>query len=104
MQPEMNAVNGLNSLFGVIYETQIFSNPTLHIEGILFTIVEKKYCAYQYERSSERKLSKRQYFDTEIKKGIEIKKAQALKAPIFDFDKNSAAAKSYDGVGARTSQ
>jgi chromosome partitioning protein len=35
-------------------------------------------------------------FDTEIKKGIEIKKAQALKAPIFDFDKNSAAAKSYD--------
>lgn len=96
MQPEMNAVNGLNSLFGVIYETQIFSNPTLHIEGILFTIVEKNTVHTSMKEAVRENYQSVNIFDTEIKKGIEIKKAQALKAPIFDFDKNSAAAKSYD--------
>jgi chromosome partitioning protein len=79
MQPEMNAVNGLNSLFGVIYETQIFSNPTLHIEGILFTIVEKNTVHTSMKEAVRENYQSVNIFDTEIKKGIEIKKAQALK-------------------------
>lgn len=96
MQPEMNAVNGLNSLFGVIMETQILSNPILRIEGILFTIVEKNTVHIGLKEAVRENYSSVNIFQTEIKKGIEIKKAQALKSLIFDFDKNSAAAKSYD--------
>jgi chromosome partitioning protein len=98
MQPEMNAVNGLNSLFKVIVETQVLSNPNLRVEGILFTIVEKNTVHAQLKEAVRENYNSVHVFTTEIKKGIEIKKAQAIKSPIYDFDKNSAAAKSYENL------
>jgi hypothetical protein len=66
-------VNGLNSLFGVIYETQIFSNPTLHIEGILFTIVEKIHVHTSMKKQLEKTIKASIFLILKSKKALKLK-------------------------------
>lgn len=95
MQPEMSAVNGLNSLFKVIKDIKDFSNPLLTIEGILFTIVEKNNIHTVLKEQVRKDYKHFNIFRTEIKKGVDIKNAQAMKLKMQDYNDSSPASISY---------
>lgn len=83
VQPEASGVAGLVSLFSVVDDIVQLSNPNLKIEGILFTMVEKQSVHTLYKESVRDSYKGIKIFDTEIKKTVEIKKAQALQEFLF---------------------
>lgn len=95
LQPEMSAVKGLNSLLDRIYEIRTNLNPTLEIDGIVFTMVKKNSVHDGVKEHVRQSMTNFRVFKTEIKHLVDFQKSQIEQITISKFAENSEAAKLY---------
>lgn len=94
--PEMSALKGLNTLLERISEARQIFNPSLQVDGIIFTMVRKNTVHDGIKESVRGIFPNIKVFENEIKHLIAFQKAQIEQISIKAFDKDSEAAKCYE--------
>lgn len=96
LQPEASAMKGLNKLFDRIYEVQEDINYELHIEGVVFTMVDRRLKLHQDMMDDViQSLKNFRIFNTYIRSNVTIKESQVAQQDIFSYDENSNGAKDH---------
>ena len=96
LQPEASAIKGLNNLFERVSQVQTQINYELNIEGILFTLVDKRLKLHQDMMSEvKEELNGFKLFNSFIRLNVAIKEAQLAQQDIFTYDKHSNGAQDY---------
>jgi chromosome partitioning protein len=96
VQPESSAVVGLDTIFKVINDIGKYSGRNVAVEGILFTMVEKNMVHDGFKKFVRDTYANVKVFNTEIKKNVDVSKAQAMKEQLFNFKSKSVVAIAYD--------
>jgi chromosome partitioning protein len=94
--PEMSALKGLNTLLERISEARQIFNPSLQVDGIMFTMVRKNTVHDGIKETVREIFPNIKVFKNEIKHLIAFQKAQIEQISIMAFDKDSEAAKCYE--------
>ena len=94
--PEMSALKGLNTLLERISEARQIFNPSLQVDGIIFTMVRKNTVHDGIKETVREIFPNIKDFKNEIKHLIAFQKAQIEQISIMAFDKDSEAAKCYE--------
>lgn len=94
--PEMSALKGLNTLLERISEARQIFNPSLQVDGIIFTMVRKNTVHDGIKGTVREIFPNIKVFKNEIKHLIAFQKAQIEQISIMAFDKDSEAAKCYE--------
>lgn len=94
--PEMSALKGLNTLLERISEARQIFNPSLQVDGIMFTMVRKNTVHDGIKETVREIFPNIKVFKHEIKHLIAFQKAQIEQISIMAFDKDSEAAKCYE--------
>jgi chromosome partitioning protein len=94
--PEMSALKGLNTLLERISEARQIFNPSLQVDGIIFTMVRKNTVHDGIKETVREIFPNINVFKNEIKHLIAFQKAQIEQISIMAFDKDSEAAKCYE--------
>ena len=94
--PEMSALKGLNTLLERISEARQIFNPSLQVDGIIFTMVRKNTVHDGIKETVREIFPNINVFKNEIKHLIAFQKAQIEQVSIMAFDKDSEAAKCYE--------
>lgn len=97
--PEQLAYKGLVVLLERISEVRALLNPSLELDGIVFTMVKSNSIHREYKELIRRQFSNLKVFDSEIKHLIDFQKAMIEHQTISVFSKNSEAASSYQNLG-----
>ena len=98
VQAEYLAAKGMGQLLKTIKRVQKQINPKLQVDGVLFTLVDKR-TTLSKDVKEVLKASYGSYVDifkTEIPKAINTAKSSSTGKSIFKFDKNSPVAKAYE--------
>jgi chromosome partitioning protein len=96
LQPEVSAIKGLNNLFERISQVQQQINYELQVEGVLFTLVDKRLKLHQDMMNNiKEELASFYLFDTYIRLNVALKESQLAQQSIFEYDKTSNGAKDY---------
>ena len=97
VQAEYLAAKGMGQLLKTIKRVQKQINPKLQVDGVLFTLVDKR-TTLSKDVKEVLKASYGSYVDTyktEIPKAINTAKSSSTGKSIFEYDKNSPVAKAY---------
>ena len=98
VQAEYIATKGMGQLLKTIKRVQKQINPKLQVDGVLFTLVDKR-TTLSKDVKEVLKASYGSYVDTyktEIPKAINTAKSSSTGKSIFEYDKNSPVAKAYE--------
>lgn len=96
LQPEASAMKGLNNLFDRITQVQERINYGLRVEGIVFTLVDKRLKVHQDMIAYiGQRLEHFRIFDTQIRMNVTLKESQLAQQDIFTYDKHSNGASDY---------
>lgn len=98
VQAEYLAAKGMGQLLKTIKRVQKQINPKLQVDGVLFTLVDKR-TTLSKDVKEVLKASYGSYVDTyktEIPKAINTAKSSSTRKSIFEYDKNSPVAKAYE--------
>jgi chromosome partitioning protein len=98
VHPEATAVVGLNSIFNIIEDVKLYGGNNLVVEGILFTMVEKKSVHDSYKEFVREEYSSFRIFESEIKKSVDVSKAQALAEQFYVYKGKSQVGIAYEDV------
>ncbi|PWK22402.1 chromosome partitioning protein [Arcicella aurantiaca] len=98
VHPEATAVVGLNSIFNVIEDVKLYGGNNLAVEGILFTMVEKNSVHDSYKEFVREEYSSFRIFESEIKKSVDVSKAQALAEQFYVYKGKSQVGIAYEDV------
>ena len=97
--PEQLAYKGLVILLERISEVRALLNPSLELDGIVFTMVKSNNIHREYKELIRKQFSNLKVFDSEIKHLIDFQKAMVEHLTISAFSKHSEAASSYQNLG-----
>jgi chromosome partitioning protein len=96
LQPEIAAVKGLDKLLSRIERIREEINEGLQVEGILFTMVNKRLVVHQsnieYVKSS---LPAFRFFNTMIRENVSLTESQSAQKDVFEYSKDSIGAQDY---------
>jgi len=96
LQPEASAMKGLNNLFDRITQVQERINYGLRVEGLVFTLVDKRLKVHQDMISYiAQRLESFRIFRTQIRMNVTLKESQLAQQDIFTYDKHSNGASDY---------
>lgn len=96
LQPEVSAIKGLNNLFERITQVQNQINYELKVEGVLFTLVDKRLKLHQdMMQEVKKELSGFRIFNTFIRMNVSIKESQLAQQDVFTYDALSNGAQDY---------
>ncbi len=96
IQPEASAFFGVYNLVERIREIRDYSNSSLQIYGIVYTLVQKNQIVHkQMMEHIHETFSHYHIFDTIIELATVIKQSQAAKEDIFTFSSQSKSAEQY---------
>lgn len=96
--PEQLAYKGLVVLLERISEVRALLNPSLELDGIVFTMVKNNSIHREYKELMRQQFSGLRVFDSEIKHLIDFQKAMVEHLTISAFNKSSEAATSYQSL------
>lgn len=100
LQPEIAAIKGLDKLLSRIERIREEINDGLQVEGILFTMVNKRLVVHQsnieYVKNS---LPSFRFFNTIIRENVALTEAQSAQKDIFAYAKDSIGAQDYMDLG-----
>jgi len=96
--PEQLAYKGLVVLLERISEVRALLNPSLELDGIVFTMVKNNSIHREYKELMRQQFSGQRVFDSEIKHLIDFQKAMVEHLTISAFNKSSEAATSYQSL------
>ena len=96
LQCEFLSLEGLVELSDTIKRVRQSFNPTLEIEGILFTMYVERYKLTAQVTGQVRKKFGKLVFDTVIPRNVAISEAPSYGEPVIYYDKRSKGAKAYE--------
>lgn len=98
VQADILSLVGLNQLVETLQAVQEYTNPNLHIDGILITRYNSRTRLSQDFRSAIEQEAKKigtRVFQSEIRESITIKEAQVSKLSLFDYAGKSKVGTDY---------
>lgn len=95
MQPEFYALDGLNRLLETIKRIRGALNPSLFIEGIVFTLVDTRLRLAREVMDEVKKYFSEYIFNTSIPRNIKLAEAPSYGKPAILYDAASTGASSY---------
>ena len=96
MQCEYYALEGLAQLYKTVQLVRQKSNPTLYIEGLLFSMVDPRANLTVQVMEEVKKILKDKVYETMIPRNIRLAEAPSFGKPITTYDKNSKGAEAYE--------
>ncbi|MBR1750071.1 MAG: ParA family protein [Ruminococcus sp.] len=96
LQCEFLSLEGLVELSETIKRVRKSYNPTLEVEGILFTMYVERYKLTGQVTGQVRKKFGKQVFETVIPRNVAISEAPSYGEPVIYYDKKSKGAKAYE--------
>ncbi len=96
MQCEYYALEGLAQLYKTIQLVRQKSNPSLYIEGLLFSMVDARSNLTMQVIEEVKKILKDKVYETMIPRNIRLAEAPSFGKPINLYDKNSKGAEAYE--------
>jgi chromosome partitioning protein len=96
MQCEYYALEGLAQLYKTIQLVRQKSNPSLYIEGLLFSMVDPRANLTVQVMDEVKKILKDKVYNTVIPRNIRLAEAPSFGKPIATYDKHSKGAEAYE--------
>ncbi len=96
MQCEYYALEGLAQLYKTVQLVKGKSNPALHIEGLLFSMVDPRANLTVQVMEEVKKILKDKVYETVIPRNVRLAEAPSFGKPITTYDKNSRGAEAYE--------
>lgn len=105
-QPNFLSIKGLNLLLKSVSRVRKQINPKLHIDGILFTMVDSRTNHAQSVIASMRDAvgGNIRVFQTEIPRSVRVAEAGEAGKSIFAYDKNGKVAQAYENLTKEVEQ
>lgn len=97
-QPEYYALEGLSQLMATVRQVKRLYNPTLDLEGVLFTMYDGRTNLTQQVVAEVKKFFPRRVYATVIPRSVRLAEAPGFGRPINYYDKGSKGAKTYQAV------
>ena len=94
-QPEYYALEGLSQLIATVRQVKRLYNPTLELEGVLFTMYDGRTNLTQQVVAEVKKFFPRRVYATVIPRTVRLAEAPSYGKPINHYDKNGKGAKAY---------
>ncbi len=94
-QPEYYALEGLSQLIATVRQVKRLYNPTLELEGVLFTMYDGRTNLTQQVVAEVKKFFPRRVYATVIPRTVRLAEAPSYGRPINYYDKNGKGAKAY---------
>lgn len=94
-QPEYYALEGMSQLIATVRQVKRLYNPTLELEGVLFTMYDGRTNLTQQVVAEVKKFFPRRVYATVIPRSIRLAEAPSYGRPINYYDKASKGAKAY---------
>ena len=95
MQCEYYALEGLAQLYKTIQLVRQNTNPSLHIEGLLFSMVDPRANLTSQVMQEVKNILKDKVYDTVIPRNVRLAEAPSFGKSILAYDKNSRGAEAY---------
>lgn len=95
LQCEFYSLEGLTQLNDTIKRVRDHYNPTIDIEGIVFTMFVGRYNLTSQVVSEVKRHFPKKVFDTVIPRNVTLSEAPSFGKPVYYYDKNSNGAKAY---------
>jgi len=95
MQSEFYALEGLADLWGTIRRVRTSLNPSLDIEGVLFTMFDERTNLAQQVATEVRSFFKEKVYRTVIPRNIRLGEAPSHGMPVITYDPKSRGAEAY---------
>jgi chromosome partitioning protein len=96
MQCEYYALEGLAQLYKTIQFVRQKSNPSLYIEGLLFSMVDPRANLTVQVMEEVKKILKDKVYQTVIPRNVRLAEAPSFGKPISLYDKTSRGAEAYE--------
>lgn len=96
MQCEYYALEGLAQLYKTIQFVRQKSNPSLAIEGLVFSMVDPRANLTVQVMNEVKKILKDKVYETVIPRNVRLAEAPSFGKPILMYDKNSRGAEAYE--------
>ena len=94
-QPEYYALEGLSQLIATVRQVKRLYNPTLELEGVLFTMYDGRTHLTQQVVAEVKKFFPRRVYATVIPRTVRLAEAPSYGRPINYYDKAGKGAKAY---------
>lgn len=94
-QPEFYALEGMSQLIATVRQVKRLYNPTLELEGVLFTMYDGRTNLTQQVVAEVKKFFPRRVYATVIPRSVRLAEAPSHGRPINYYDKASKGAKAY---------
>lgn len=99
MQAEFFALEGLSQLMETIKIVKSKYNPSLDIEGILFTMYDPRLNVSQQVVAEVEKFFPGKIFEAKIPRNVRLSEAPSHGKPVMYYDKSSKGAEAYETLG-----
>lgn len=100
LQCEFYSLEGLTQLNDTIKRVRDHYNPTIDIEGIVFTMFVGRYNLTAQVVSEVKKHFPKKVYDTVIPRNVTLSEAPSFGKPVYYYDKSSNGAKAYQQLCA----
>ena len=97
-QPEYYALEGLSQLIATVRQVKRLYNPTLELEGVLFTMYDGRTNLTQQVVAEVKKFFPRRVYATVIPRTVRLAEAPSHGLPILAYDRSSRGAVAYLAV------
>ena len=94
-QPEYYALEGLSQLIATVRQVKRLYNPTLELEGVLFTMYDGPTHLTQQVVAEVKKFFPRRVYATVIPRTVRLAEAPSYGKPINYYDKNGKGSRAY---------
>ena len=99
MQAEFYALEGLSQLIDTIRIIKTKYNPSLEIEGVLFTMFDPRLNVSNMVVSEVDSFLPGKIFETKIPRNVRLSEAPSYGEPVMYYDKSSKGAQCYEQLG-----
>ena len=100
LQSEFFALEGLSQLMLTIREVRQSANPSLRIEGVALTMMDRRTSLAQQVEQDARENLGDLVFQTVIPRNVRLSEAPSHGTPVLDYDPASAGATAYRALAA----
>ena len=94
-QPEYYALEGLSQLIATVRQVKRLYNPTLELEGVMFTMYDGRTNLTQQVVAEVKKFFPRKVYGTVIPRTVRLAEAPSFGQPINYYDKRGKGAQAY---------
>lgn len=99
MQAEFFALEGLSQLLDTIKIVKNKYNPSLEIEGVLFTMFDTRLNVSNQVVEEVKKYLPGKVFETKIPRNVRLSEAPSYGQPVMYYDRSSRGSESYELLG-----